>query len=156
MCLSYSAYGSWNGNTAGNGIASSYPIHSYSNQQSSLICQDGTRSFLQCCIDSLQKLTFAVTYLDEDVRLTQINEFNPCKPNIDIPIGDIREDYSDEYFKEIIIEKRENFQWEKSRFDLTKLITNQLDYQDAFKLINPQQRAKTNRIDPNSNRHFEK
>ncbi len=72
MCLSYSTYGPWNEND----IASSYPIDSYSNQQSSLICQGGIRSFLICYIDGLEKLTFAVTYLDhldEDVSLTQIN-----------------------------------------------------------------------------------
>ncbi len=61
-------------------------------------------------------------------------------------MGDInaltRHDYTDEYFKAMILEKRENFQWKKLRFDLAKLITNEWDYQDAFKLINPKLKDK--------------
>ncbi|CAF3747215.1 unnamed protein product [Adineta steineri] len=142
MSLPYSIYGPWNGNAAGNGILSCYPIQSYSNQQSSLICQGGTRSFLQCSIDDF---TCAVTHLDhmeEDVRLEQIKEFKPYNPDMDILMGDMnsltRDDYSDNYYERIIVNKREKSNWEKPRFDLTHLITQQWNYQDAFKLINPQ------------------
>jgi exonuclease III len=47
-----------------------------------------------------------------------------------------RDDYSDEYFQKQIIEVRAMSCWEKPRFDLTKLITNEWKYQDAYKLIN--------------------
>jgi exonuclease III len=49
-----------------------------------------------------------------------------------------RDDYSDKYFKDIILEKREKSEWEKPRFDLTKLITDEWNYQDVLKSINPQ------------------
>jgi hypothetical protein len=48
-----------------------------------------------------------------------------------------RDDYSDEYFNEIVLGKREKSKWEKPYFDLTKLITHEWNYQDAFKQINP-------------------
>jgi endonuclease/exonuclease/phosphatase family metal-dependent hydrolase len=129
MGLTYSSYGPWNGNSAGNGIASRYPIQSYSTQQSTLICQGGTRSILQCSLDTFQNLTFGVTHLDhldEDVRLAQINEFNPHKKNIDILMGDMnaltREDYSDDYYQNIVIGQRQKCKWETPRFDLTQLL----------------------------------
>ena len=83
-------------------------------QSLQLICQGGTRSFLQCSLDGFDKLIFAVTHLDEEVRLTQINEFNPHHRNVDILVGDMnaltREDYSDQYFHERIVDKRERSQ----------------------------------------------
>jgi endonuclease/exonuclease/phosphatase family metal-dependent hydrolase len=133
----------------GNGIASRYPIQSFSSQRQSFSCQGGTRSLLQCYLDGdhpfIQNRLFAVTHLDhlnEDDRLKQIKEFNPHKRNIDILLGDMnaltREDYSDDYYRDIVVGRREKSRWEKPRFDLTKLITNEWNYQDAFKLINPQ------------------
>ena len=57
-----------------------------------------------------------MTHLDEEIRLTQINEFNPHHRNVDILVGDMnaltREDYSDQYFHERIVDKRERSQWE--------------------------------------------
>ncbi|CAF4772558.1 unnamed protein product, partial [Rotaria sp. Silwood2] len=56
-------------------------------------------------------------------------------------MGDInaltREDYSDDYYQDNIIEIRQKSQWEKPRFDLTNLIRHEWNYEDAFKLINP-------------------
>jgi len=112
-------------------------------------CKGGTRSILQCSLDSdhpfIQNRLFAVTHLDhinEDDRLKQMKEFNPYKKNIDILMGDMnsltRDDYSDNYYRHTVFGKREKSGWEKPRFDLTKLITDEWDYQDAFKLINPQ------------------
>jgi exonuclease III len=142
MSLPYSVYGTYSGIIAEVAIASSYPITSHSYQQSTLICQGGWRYFLQCSLDDLHKLTFGVTHLDhqdEDNRLTQINQF---KPNIDILMGDInaltREDYSENYYQDIVLGKREKSGWEKPRFDLTKLIRDEWGYQDAFRSFNPQ------------------
>ncbi|CAF4096465.1 unnamed protein product [Adineta steineri] len=129
----------------GNGIASCHSIRSYANQTSSLSCVGGTRALLQCSLDGFENITFAVTHLDylnEDDRLVQMNEFNPFKNNIDILIGDMnaltRDDYSDEYYKNIVAGQRERTRWETPRFDLTKLITDEWKYKDAFKLMNPQ------------------
>jgi endonuclease/exonuclease/phosphatase family metal-dependent hydrolase len=145
MSLPYSAYGTYAGNIADNAIASSYPITSYSNRQSTLICPGGTRYFLQCSLDGLDKLTFAVTHLDhidENNRLKQIDEFSPQKKAIDILMGDMnaltREDYSDHYYQKNVLETRQASYWEKPRFDLTKLITDEWGYQDAFRSLNPQ------------------
>jgi exonuclease III len=49
-----------------------------------------------------------------------------------------RDDYSDNYYREQVAGRRESFQREKPRFDLTKLITDEWNYQDVFKLKNPQ------------------
>ena len=145
LSFPYSIYGSSMGNASGNGIASSYPIHSDKNHQSNFICQGGTRSLLRCCLDNFEHLTFGVTHLDhldENVRLTQIKEFDPNNENIDILMGDMnaltREDYSDDYYQNVVVGEREKGGWEKPFFDLTKLITDEWKYQDAFKLINPQ------------------
>ena len=149
LSLPHFVYGSSEGDYFGNGIASRYPIRSYSNQRSTFFCRSGTRSLLHCCLDGdhsfIKDRIFGVTHLDphdEDDRLKQINEFNLHSQNIDILMGDMnaltREDYSDEYFKKNIFEKREKSAWEKPRFDLTKLITQDWNYQDALKLINPQ------------------
>jgi endonuclease/exonuclease/phosphatase family metal-dependent hydrolase len=145
LSLPHSASGSCNGYSFGNGIASRYPIKSYSHQETTFHCEGGNRSILQCSLDDVENLSFAVTHLDhldEDVRLKQINEFKPHKKNIDILMGDMnaltREDYSNEYYQNIVAGKRERSKWEKPRFDLTELITHQWDYQDALKLINPQ------------------
>jgi len=89
--------------------------------------------------------TFAVTHLDhlkENTRLAQIKEFNPYQQNIDILMGDInaltRDDYSDNYYRNIVRRKRKKSRWKKSCFDFAKLITREWKYQEAFKLINPQ------------------
>jgi endonuclease/exonuclease/phosphatase family metal-dependent hydrolase len=132
-----------------NGIASRYPIKSYSNQQAGLFCSGGARSLLQCCLGGdhpfIKDRIFAVThldYLDEDDRLKQIQEFNPYKQNIDILMGDMnaltRDDYSDKYYQDAVDGVRRKSGWEKPRFDLTKLITDEWNYQDAFKLKNPE------------------
>ncbi|CAF2990583.1 unnamed protein product [Rotaria sp. Silwood2] len=148
LSLPYSIYGSCVDNFFGNGIASRYPIKSHSNQVSSFSCQIDSRPLLQCRLTGdhqfLIDRIFAVTHLDhlnDDVRLNQIKEFNPYEQNIDILMGDMnaltREDYSDDYYQDKIIEIRQKSQWEKRRFDLTNLIRHEWNYEDAFKLINP-------------------
>jgi exonuclease III len=143
LSLQYSIFGECNEQFFGNGIASS------SSQRTNFPCLGGTRCLLQCSLDGdhpfIQNRLFAVTHLDhldEDDRLKQIKEFKPHEKNIDILMGDMnaltREDYSDHYYRDVIVGKREKNQWEKPRFDLTKLITDEWGYQDAFKLINPE------------------
>ncbi len=51
-----------------------------------------------------------------------------------------REDYSDHYYRHMVVEKRDKSGWEKPRFDLTKLIRDEWNYQDAFKLTNPEKK----------------
>ncbi|CAF1390541.1 unnamed protein product [Adineta steineri] len=99
---------------------------------------------LRCCLNGIDNVTFAVThldYIDEDDRIKQMKEFNPYQQNIDIIMGDMnaltREDYSDDYYRDIIVDKREKSCWESPRFDLTRLITDDWNYQDAFKKLNP-------------------
>jgi endonuclease/exonuclease/phosphatase family metal-dependent hydrolase len=145
MSLPYTVYGTYAGNIADNAIASSHPITSHSNKQSTLICPGGIRYFLQCSLNGFEKLKFAVThldYIDEDNRLKQIKQFNPYEQNIDIFMGDMnaltREDYSDRYYQKNVLETRQASHWEKPRFDLTKLITDEWGYQDAFRSFNPQ------------------
>jgi endonuclease/exonuclease/phosphatase family metal-dependent hydrolase len=141
----HSSYGQCNGDFFGNGIASRYPIVSPVNQQS--LIKSERRSLFQCRLDGdhpfIQNRVFAVTHLDhvnEDDRLKQIQGFDSFHDTIDILMGDMnaltRDDYSDEYFQKQIIEVREESRWEKPRFDLTKLITNEWRYQDAYRLIN--------------------
>ena len=143
LSLPFSAQGPPN-RTFGNGIASRYPLYSNSIQQTSFSFSGGMRSILQCRLNGIEHLTFAVTHLDhinEDDRLQQIKEFNPFKQNIDILMGDMnaltREDYSDDYYRDIVVGEREKSYWEKPRFDLTQLITHEWNYHDAFKQINP-------------------
>jgi endonuclease/exonuclease/phosphatase family metal-dependent hydrolase len=143
LSLPFSAQGPPN-RTFGNGIASRYSLNSNSIQQASFFCNGGVRSILRCCLDGIENLTVAVTHLDhldEDDRLKQIKEFNPCQQNIDILMGDMnaltREDYTDDYYRHMVVENREKSYWEKPRFDLTQLITHEWNYQDAFKQINP-------------------
>jgi exonuclease III len=149
LSLPYSIYGLSEENYFGNGISSHYPIQSYNNQRSTHFYLGGTRSLLQCSLDGdhpfIQNRLFGVTHLDhlkEENRLEQIKEFNPYKQNIDILMGDMnaltRDDYSDHYLNKKIIGKREESDWEKSFFDLTKLITDEWGYQDAFRSFNPQ------------------
>ncbi|CAF1670266.1 unnamed protein product [Adineta ricciae] len=125
-----------------NGIASRYPILSYSNHVYK--ASGEARAFLQCQLAGnhsfVQNRSFAVTHLDhmnEDTRLAQINYF---QPNIDILMGDMnaltKDDYSEEYYQKEVVLVREKSQWEKPRFDLTDLITRQWGYQDAFRLAN--------------------
>ncbi|UJR14438.1 hypothetical protein I4U23_001435 [Adineta vaga] len=142
LCLPFSAYGPPK-RTFCNGIISRYPIACSSIQQITFFCNGGNRSMLQFCLEGIENLTFAVTHLDhrnEDDRIKQIQEFNPHKENIDIVIGDMnaltREDYSDTYYRDIVVGKRQTAGWEKPRFDLTHLITHQWNYQDAFRTMN--------------------
>ena len=125
-----------------NGIASRYPILSYSNQVYN--ASGEARAFLQCQLAGdhsfVQNRSFAVTHLDhmnEDARLAQMNYF---QPNIDILMGDMnaltKDDYSEEYYQKKVVDVREKSLWEKPRFDLTDLITRQWGYQDAFRLAN--------------------
>ncbi|CAF3643348.1 unnamed protein product [Adineta steineri] len=132
----------------GNGIASRYPIINASTRPIDFRCSGGKRSILQFGLDGdhpfvINRL-FAVTHLDhldEDDRLAQIQYFKPHKQNIDILIGDMnaltRDDYSDDYYTNIVAGKRETYGWEKPRFDLTRLITQEWHYQDALKLLHP-------------------
>ncbi len=144
----YSIYGECNRDFFGNGIASRYPIAS-SFHIANTSCWTEVRSLLQCSLDGdhpfIQNRLFAVTHLDhlnENNRLKQIIQFDPYKQNVDILMGDMnaltRDDYSDHYFQKRIIETRKASHWEKPRFDLTKLITDQWGYQDAFRSFNPQ------------------
>ena len=112
-------------------------------------CGGGTRALLQCRLDGdhpfVKDRDFAVTHLDhfnEDNRLEQIKELKPHEKNIDVLMGDMnaltRDDYSDLYYRDAVVGVRENHRWEKPRFELTSLITHQWNYQDAFKLKNPE------------------
>lgn len=49
-----------------------------------------------------------------------------------------REDYSDNYYQNTILQIRKQYREEKPRFDLTKLMAREWDYQDAFKVMNPE------------------
>jgi endonuclease/exonuclease/phosphatase family metal-dependent hydrolase len=149
LSLPSNAFNSSDEDYFGNGIASRYPIQSYSNQLANNFCPGHRRSLLQCNLDGNHPFiidrTFAVTHLDhlkENTRLAQIQEFNPYKQNIDILMGDMnaltRDDYSDNYYRNIVRGKREKSRWEKPFFDFAKLITREWKYQDAFKLINPE------------------
>ncbi|CAF0890535.1 unnamed protein product [Adineta steineri] len=143
LSLSFTAYGPLNG-TFCNGIASRYPIRCYDVKKTTFLGKGGYRSMLRCCLNGIDNVTFAVThldYIDEDDRIKQMKEFNPYQQNIDIIMGDMnaltREDYSDDYYRDIIVDKREKSCWESPRFDLTRLITDDWNYQDAFKKLNP-------------------
>ncbi|CAF2587268.1 unnamed protein product [Rotaria sp. Silwood2] len=146
--LNHFIYGPCQKHILGNGIASRYPIKSYSNQQTSCFCSGGKRSLLQCCLYSdhpfVKDRIFAVTHLDylnENNRLQQIKEFDPLKKNIDILMGDMnsltRDDYSNNYYEKNVLELRKQSNWEKPYFDVTQLITNQWSFKDALKQINP-------------------
>ena len=141
-------YGPAYENFFGNGFASRYPISFYSNEQSNPTITDEQRSLLQCRLDGdhpfIQNRTFAVTHLDhrdEDLRLKQIKQFNPIEHQIDVLLGDMnaltRNDYSDQFYHEQILSVRQRHFWEEPRFDLTTLLTEEWDYQDAFKQFNP-------------------
>ncbi|CAF0862317.1 unnamed protein product [Adineta steineri] len=149
LSLNYSTFDPTYGQYHGNGIASRYPIKDVSTRPTPFRCAGGKRSILQCRLDGdhpfIQDRLFAVTHLDhlnEDDRLTQIKHFRPHDSNIDILIGDMnaltREDYSDKYYENIVAGKRKRSGWETPRFDLTKFITDEWKYEDAFKLMNPQ------------------
>lgn len=134
------------GDHHGNGFVSRYPIKSWSSERSSFACAGGRRGILQCSVDHplISNRLFGVTHLDhrnEDDRLKQIKQFSPHKTNIDILFGDMnaltRQDYSDRYLRENILFKREKSSWERPRFDLTRLITEEWGYEDAFTKINP-------------------
>jgi endonuclease/exonuclease/phosphatase family metal-dependent hydrolase len=146
LCLPHHIFGAAS-DYFGNGIASRYPIKSYSNKTSGSSSGE-RRSLLNCCLDGdhsfIQDRIFAVTHLDhmnEHDRLNQIREFNSFENNIDILMGDMnaltRSDYSDDYYRKNLVELRKKSYWEKPCFDLTELITNQWNFQDAFKQINP-------------------
>jgi exonuclease III len=49
-----------------------------------------------------------------------------------------RDDYSENYFRNIVRQKRIKSRWEKPYYDLVKLLTRECKYEDAFKLINPE------------------
>jgi endonuclease/exonuclease/phosphatase family metal-dependent hydrolase len=142
-------HGQCRGDYFANGIASNHPIVSHSNQSDHFSYPGGTRTLLQCRLGGDHPFVvdrlFAVTHLDhmnEDNRLEQIQYFKSHTENIDILMGDMnaltRDDYSENYYTNIVAGKRERSNWEKPRFELTDLITKQWNYQDAFKLINPQ------------------
>ena len=144
LSLSHSIYGECNGEILGNGMASRYPILSSTNRRN-IPSSGEVRSLLRCSLNGFNGLIFGVTHLDhsdENTRLRQIKEFDPNNENIDILMGDMnaltRDDYSDDYYRDVVAGKREKDGWEKPYFDLTKLITDEWKYQDAFKVINPQ------------------
>jgi endonuclease/exonuclease/phosphatase family metal-dependent hydrolase len=148
LSLPHRIFGESEGTYFGNGIASRYPIKLYSNQTSSFSTGGRKRSLLQCYLDGdhsfIKDRIFAVTHLDhfdENDRMKQIKEFNPLEDNIDILMGDMnaltRDDYSEDYYQKNIVQLREKSRWEKPCFHLTELITNQWNFQDAFKQINP-------------------
>lgn len=151
LSLPHSSFGKCYDDFFGNGIASRYPIVYHSNEQSSMAIQAERRSLMQCRLEGdhpfIQNRLFAVTHLDhlnEDDRLKQIQGFHSFQNTIDVLMGDMnaltRDDYSDEYYQNEIALVREKAVWEKPRFDLTKFITEQWGYQDAYKLINPEQK----------------
>ena len=148
LSLPHFIYGKASGDFLANGIASRYPISFHSNEQSSSTITYEQRSLLQCRLDGdhpfIQNRTFAVTHLDhlnEDHRLKQIKQFNPIEHQIDVLLGDMnaltRTDYSDQYYHEQILSVRRRSFWEKPQFDLTKLLTEEWGYQDAFTQFNP-------------------
>ena len=131
-----------------NGIASRYPIRSQSVRRTTRSSRAGTRSLLKCSLAGdhpfVQDRTFAVTHLDhinEENRIEQLETFNPIKEKIDVLLGDMnaltRDDYSDDYFRREIVDKRERFHWEVPCFDLTQLLTKKWSFHDAFKQMNP-------------------
>jgi len=140
LSFKYSIFGGNYEKSHGNGIASRYPITFQLHQS--------TRSILQCRLGGdhpfVKDRLFGVTHLDhlnEDDRLKQIEYFKPHEENIDILMGDMnsltRDDYSDDYYENVVVKK-----CEKPCFDLTNLITKQWNYQDVFKLVNPQAKDK--------------
>lgn len=146
--LTYSTFGASHGNSYGNAIASRHPISQSSNKKSRTNADGGDRAMLQCQFGGnhsfVQNRKFAVTHLDhlnEDDRLIQIQEFSPYSHNINVLVGDMnaltRGDYSDKYFNEIVVGKREKSGWEKPRFELTHLLTNIWGFQDALRHANP-------------------
>lgn len=147
--LPHYRFGEASGNYIGNGFACRYPIREYSNQYTTYHCENERRGFLQCIFDDtnnsfLHNRTFAVTHLDhlnENNRLRQMKEFDPFNKNIDILLGDMNSltenDYSNEYFQENIYQLRKKSDWERPLFDLTKHLTQNWNYQDAFRLKNP-------------------
>lgn len=148
LSLKHFIFNATYGNHHGNGFASRYPIESWSSQLSNFSCAGGRRGILQCSLQIdhplIRNRLFGVTHLDhlnENDRLKQIKEFKPHHNNIDILFGDMnaltREDYSDQYFRENILLKREKSSWERPRFDLTRLITEEWGYEDAFRKFNP-------------------
>ena len=149
LSLPHSIYGQCWGDLFGNGIASRHPISFYANELSNEKIRAGRRSMLQCRLEGnhpfVQNRTFAVTHLDhidEDIRLKQIKQFDPIRHQIDILLGDMnaftRDDYSDQYYHDEIVAKREESQWEQPRFDVTKLITEEWGYEDVYRLYNPE------------------
>ncbi|CAF4923180.1 unnamed protein product, partial [Rotaria sp. Silwood1] len=93
----------------------------------------------------VQNRRFAVTHLDhtnEDDRIVQMTSFAPHRKNINILMGDMNavthEDYSDNYYQQIVFSKRKQARWELPRFDLTRLITTSFAFQDAFRQANPE------------------
>jgi endonuclease/exonuclease/phosphatase family metal-dependent hydrolase len=153
--LNYFIFDANYGNYLGNGIASRHPIIFQHAQSINFPSPGGKRSILECRLGGdhpfVEDRLFGVTHLDhisEDARLAQIRYFQPHKKNIDILIGDMNslssDDYSDRYYRATVAGIRERSGWEKPRFELTDLIQKQWNYQDAFKLINPQ--AKDNQV----------
>ncbi|CAF3342439.1 unnamed protein product [Rotaria socialis] len=147
LSLTHTVFGASHGTRYGNAIGSSHPILDYFNQKIMTSGKGGDRAMLRCRLGGdhpfVQNRTFAVTHLDhldEDERLKQINAFSPLSYNINILLGDMnaltRDDYSDTYFHENVVGKREKIRWEPPRFELTKQVVDTWCYQDAFRQIN--------------------
>lgn len=141
-------HGSCDNGFLANGIATRHPIASSSNQSDNVSCRGESRAMLQCRLGGDHPFgrdrLFAVTHLDhmnEDVRVAQMHYFQPQTANVDVLLGDMnaltRDDYTGAYFQRAVVDKRKNSSWEKPRFELTQLITEQWNYRDAFRRANP-------------------
>ncbi|CAF1458977.1 unnamed protein product [Rotaria sordida] len=148
LSLPYSTFGPSYGSTRGNAILSRHPIAYSTNVISDHRCRGGTRAMLHFSLDGnhpfVQNRTFAITHLDhinEDDRIVQMTSFAPHRNNINILMGDMnavtREDYSDDYYQQIVFDKRKQAGWELPQFDLIRLITTSFAFQDAFRQANP-------------------
>lgn len=138
------SYAAWEGNA----VISRYPFRSHEHHMADHRCRGGMRSILRFQLEGdhpfLPDRNFAVTHLDylnEDDRLAQMSTFAPHRTNTNILMGDMnaitREDYSDQYYREIVYGKREETRWELPRFDLIRSITETFGFRDAFREMNP-------------------
>lgn len=148
LSLTYTTFGASHGSRYGNAVGSRHPILSYSNQKIVTRSKGGDRAMLRFHLGGehpfVTNRNFAVTHLDhldEDERMRQIYGFSPLLYNINILVGDMnaltKDDYSDEYFYEKVIQPRERARWETPKFELTEQLVDTWRYEDALKRMNP-------------------
>ena len=148
LSLGHVIFGKSYAPSEGNAIISRYPFRHHEHYMSDHRCGGGMRSILRFQLEGdhpfLLNRNFAVTHLDhlsEDDRLAQMSTFASHRTNTNILMGDMnaitREDYSDQYYKEIVYGKRKETRWELPRFDLVHSITNTYGFRDAFREMNP-------------------